>query len=68
MILTVDRKHCFFVCKRPYYIVYGCFFSALFASHIEDANFPFAIFTIESDLVKIADTVNEVNSNKTSTM
>ena len=29
MILTVDRKHCFFVCKRPYYVVYGCFFSAL---------------------------------------
>ena len=26
MILTVDRKHCFFVCKRPYYVVYGCFF------------------------------------------
>ena len=68
MILTVDRKHCFFVCKRPYYIVYGCFFLHFFASHIEDANFPLAIFTIESDLVKIADTVNEVNSDKTSIM
>jgi hypothetical protein len=27
-----------------------------------------AIFKIESDPVKVADTVNEVNSNKTSTM
>lgn len=64
MILTVDRKHCFFVCKRPYYVVYGCFF---FCAFIQKCISP-AIFKIESDPVKVADTVNEVNSNKTSTM
>ena len=64
MILTVDRKHCFFVCKRPYYVVYGCFFSALLFKSV----FPLPFFTIESDPVKIADTVNDVNSNKTSAM
>ena len=52
------------MCKRPYYVVYGCFFLRFYSK----VYFPLPFFTIESDPVKIADTVNEVNSNKTAEM
>ncbi len=63
MILTVDRKHCFFVANVRIMLFTDVFFCAFIQRCISPA-----IFKIESDPVKVADTVNEVNSNKTSTM